>query len=246
MPDGLLFLHAFPLDSTMWAPQLARFDRVAAVAPDFPGFGRASAGGSVMEMSVAADIGAAALDDRGVERAVVCGLSMGGYVALEFWRRHPGRVAGLVLANTRAGDDDEAGKARREALAQRLEAEGSAFLVESPPPLLSKGASEDLWKRVKEIIRAQPARAIAAASRGMAARPDFTPVLASISVPTLVITSTGDELIPREPTEAMGRQIPGATIEVIENAGHLSNLEAPDEFNRLLAALLKRCGIEPD
>lgn len=243
MADGLLFLHAFPLDSTMWEPQLKRFHRAATIAPDFPGFGKAAPGGAVMEMSVAADVAAAALDDRGVERAVVCGLSMGGYVALEFWRRHPARVSGLVLANTKAGNDDEAGKARREALAQRLEAEGNGFLVESPPPLFSKGAPEDLWKRVKEIIRAQPARAIAAASRGMAARPDFTSVLTTITVPTLVITSTGDELIPREPTEAMGRQIPGATIEVIEGVGHLSNLEAPDEFNRLLAAHLQRCGI---
>jgi len=243
LADGLLFLHAFPLDSTMWAPQLARFKGIAAVAPDFPGFGKAAAGGAVMEMSAAADAAVAALDASGVERAVVCGLSMGGYVALEFWRRHPGRVAGLVLANTRAENDDEAGKARREALAQRLEAEGNGFLVESPPPLLSKGAPEELWKRVKEIIRLQPAGAIAAASRGMAARPDFTPVLATISVPTLVITSTGDELIPREPTEAMGRQIPGAAIEVIDSVGHLSNLEAPDEFNRLLAAHLVRCGV---
>lgn len=243
MPNGLLFLHAFPLDSTMWLPQLARFEGVATVAPDFPGFGRGAPAGSVAEMSVGADAAAAALDDRGVERAVVCGLSMGGYVALEFWRRHPDRVAGLILANTRAGDDDEAGKARRVALAQRLEAEGNGFMVESPPPLLSKGAPEELWHRVKEIIRAQPARAIAAASRGMAARPDFTPVLASISVPTLVITSTGDELIPREPTEAMGREIPGATIKVIEGAGHLTNLEAPEEFNRLVAAHLVRCGL---
>src|SRR5207253_2679693 len=115
-----------------------------------------------------------AMEDVGVERAVVCGLSMGGYVALALWRRHHDRVAGLLFANTRAGADDEAGKERRRALAERLRTEGSDFLVQSPGPLLSDGASEELWAAVRDDVGRQRADAIAAAALGMAERPDST------------------------------------------------------------------------
>ena len=108
--------------------------------------------------------------------------------------------------------------------------------------MLSADAPAELWERVKEIVRAQPASSIAAASLGMAERPDSTPDLATIDVPTLVITSTGDTLIPPDATTPMGDQIRGGRVEVIERAGHLSNLEAPAEFNRLLRDHLARCG----
>jgi pimeloyl-ACP methyl ester carboxylesterase len=242
--DGLLLLHAFPLDASMWSAQVESLAAdVPVVAPDFPGFGAAPAGGPVMEMDAAADAGIAAMDANGLDVAVVCGLSMGGYAALALWRRHPERVRGLVLANTRAGADDEPGRERRLALAERLRAEGNGFLVESPPPLLSAGASADLWDRVKGIIAAQPAEAIAAASAGMAARPDSTPDLAGISVPVLVVTSTGDTLIPPEATTPMADQIPGASLEVIDGAGHLSNLEASERFTDLLRGHLRRSGL---
>src|SRR5262245_59899640 len=180
----------------MWAPQVDALSAdVAEVAPHFPGFGGSSPAGPVLTMDAAADAAVAALDADGVGRAVVCGLSMGGYVALALWRRHPQRIRGLVLANTRAGADDEAGRERRLALAERLRSEGNGFLVESPPPLLSADASEEVVERVRGIIAAQPAEAIAAASAGMADRPDSTPDLPGIDVPTLVITSTGDTLI---------------------------------------------------
>jgi 3-oxoadipate enol-lactonase len=243
MADGLLLLHAFPLDASMWEGQVEAFrDRIPVVAPSFPGFG-GSDGVDVLTMETASDAAVDAVDAMAVERMVVCGLSMGGYVALDLWRRHRGRVVGLVLANTRAGPDDDAGKERRRALAERLRAEGNAFLVESPPPLLSASAPGGLWAAVRAIIAAQPAEAIASASLGMAERPDSTPDLADIDVPTLVITSTLDALIPPEATTPMGGQIPGARLEVIEGAGHLSNMEAPAEFNRLLGEHLTRCGL---
>jgi 3-oxoadipate enol-lactonase len=244
MTDGLLLLHAFPLDASMWEPQVSAFQaELPVIAPNFPGFGGTPLHGQVMHMEDAADVAAEAAEAAGMQRVVACGLSMGGYVALAFWRRYRGRVLGLVLANTRAGADDEAAKARRRALADRLKAEGNEFLVENPPPLLSAHASPELWERVKHIIRAQPAEAIAAASLGMAERPDSTEDLADIDVPTLVVTSTSDELIPPNATTPMADQIPGVTLELIQGAGHLSNLEAPDEFNRLLREHLLRCGI---
>ncbi|HEX2090219.1 MAG TPA: alpha/beta fold hydrolase [Actinomycetota bacterium] len=234
MTDGLLLIHAFPLDASMWEPQITGLGgKTAIVAPNLPGFGGTALYDQTLTMDAAADAVADALTREGIDRAVVCGLSLGGYVAFAFWRRHRDRVAGMVLANTRAVADDEEGKQRRLALAQRLRTEGNV-LVDSPPPLLSESASEELWGRVKDIIARQPAEAIAAVSAGMAERPDSTRDLAGIDVPTLVITSTGDTLIPADATKAMGEQISGARTEVIDGAGHLSNLEAPAEFNRLL------------
>ncbi|MEP6973591.1 MAG: alpha/beta fold hydrolase [Actinomycetota bacterium] len=242
MTDGLLLIHAFPLDARMWEPQLGVFaDAFPVVAPHLPGFGGTASAGDVMSMGAAAGRCIEALDAAGVDHAMVCGLSMGGYVALELWRRARERFLGLVLANTRAGADSEEGAAGRRALAERLRAEGNGFLVESPPPLLSEGASDDLRLRVRGIIAGQPASAIAAAAIGMAERPDSTPDLATVDVPTLVITSDADTLIPAEVSSPMAAQVPGGQLAVIHGAGHLSNLEAPEAFDELLAVHLERC-----
>jgi 3-oxoadipate enol-lactonase len=244
MTDGIVLLHAFPLDATMWDPQFAALrPEMPVIAPNAPGFGGAPVMTPAMHMDAAADRAADEAAHAGFNRVVLVGLSMGGYVALAFWRRYRERVVGLVLANTKAGADDEAGKERRRALAERLRAEGNGFMVENPPPLLSTEASSELWDLVKGTIRAQPAEAIAAASLGMAERPDSTPDLSGIDVPTLVITSSADTLIPAEATTPMARQIPGARLEVIDGAGHLSNLEAPDLFNELLREHARAIGL---
>lgn len=240
MPTGLVLLHGFPLDSTMWEPQTSALgEHLTVLAPNFPGHGEAPPAGDVTTMDAAADYAARQMRVSNLDRAVVCGLSMGGYAALAFWRRHRDMVAGLVLANTRAGADDDAGKQRRRDLAARLRSEGNGFLAESPPPLFSEKASAELWDRAKEIIRAQPAEALAADSLGMADRPDSTPDLGGISVPVLVITSSGDTLIPPDATREMAGRIPNARFDVIPDAGHLSNLEAPAEFNRLLSEFMR-------
>lgn len=241
--DGLLLLHAWPLDARMWAPQREALPtEIPVVAPDHPGFGSAPLEGPVTTMEACARRALAALDDAGVDRAVVCGLSLGGYVAFEIWRRARGRVLGLILANTRAvADPPEAAQARRE-LAARLRREGN-LLVADPPKLLAPDAPTELVERVRALIADQSAEAIAAALEGMAERPDSTPDLSGISVPTLVITSTEDQLIPPEVTSAMAEQIPGARLEVIEGVGHLSNLEAPERFTQLLREHLDACGM---
>ncbi|HEX9376717.1 MAG TPA: alpha/beta fold hydrolase [Actinomycetota bacterium] len=244
MTDALLLIHAFPLDASMWEPQVESLtDPLMVLAPNLPGFGGAEGVGNVMTMGDAASACLRALDEAGADRAVVCGLSMGGYVAFELWRQVPDRVAGLVLANTRAGADDDAGRERRLALASRLDAEGNGFLVESPPPLLSEGADDGLWGAVKATIAAQPAASIAAANRGMAQRPDSRGDLAAITVPTMVVTSTGDTLIPQSATIPMADQIPDAQLEIIDGAGHLSNVEAPGEFTLILERHLTLCGL---
>lgn len=235
MADGIILIHAFPLDSAMWAPQVAALaDLAPIVTPDLPGFGAAPSSGGVMSMSEAADHVAREAAAAGLTRALVCGLSMGGYVALALWRQHPQLVAGFVLANTKAAVDDVAGAERRRQLAARLQTEGNAFLVESPPPLLSEGAHPALWRFAKDIITAQNPDSIAAAALGMAVRPDSTPDLARITAPTLVVTGSNDTLIPPDATKPLADGIRGARYEVIQGAGHLSNLEAPERYNTLL------------
>jgi pimeloyl-ACP methyl ester carboxylesterase len=230
--DGLLFLHGWPLDGSMWDEQVsATRGRWPVVAPHLPGFGGTDAAGPVMTMEAAAHRALGALDDEGFGRAVVCGISMGGYVAFELWRRHRDRIAGFVLANTRSEADNDEGRAKRLALAERLRTEGSGFLLEHPPALLTDAATSEVRERVMRILAEQTADAIAAASIGMAERPDSTPDLASIDVPTAVVTSTGDALIPSGMTTPLADRIAGAELSVLEGAGHLSNLEDPAGFN---------------
>jgi 3-oxoadipate enol-lactonase len=243
MADGLLLLHAFPVDARMWQPQLEALDGVPIAAPNHPGFGGIGSVPDVMTMELAAANALRALDDAVIDRAVVCGLSMGGYVALELWRRSRERVAGFVFADTRAGADTEEGAANRRALAARLRAEGKDFFADGPPGLLGEEASAETRAFVRSIIADQPAEVIAAASLGMAERPDSTPDLPGIDVPTLVITGSLDTLIPPAVTAEMAERIPGARLELLEGAGHLSNLERPEDFTRLLSEHLERAGL---
>jgi pimeloyl-ACP methyl ester carboxylesterase len=235
---GLLLIHAFPLDARMWEPQLTSFGaRLPVVAPHLPGFG-GTEGPHVLTMVEAARACVAALDEADVDTAVVCGLSMGGYVAFELWRAARSRVDALVLANTRAEPDAPEGAAGRRALAERLEAEGNGFLVAEPPPLLSEHASDELRARVTTMIADQPPGAIAAAALGMAERPDSVPDLAGIDVPTLVITGSEDRLIPPDVTAGIAEGVPGAELIRIEDVGHLTNLEAPASFDTGLDEVL--------
>ncbi len=242
MSDTILLVHAFPVDARMWDAQVEELGE-AVLTVDLPGFGGADPVTSgVMSMRRAADRCVAALDAAGAERAVVCGLSMGGYVAFELWRTARERIAGLVLANTKAEADTDEGAQGRRSLAARLEQEGNV-LVASPPPLLSVDAPEHLWDQVRAWIADQPASSIAAAALGMAERPDSTPDLAGIDVPTLVITSDGDTLIPADVTRGIADAVPGAELATLERAGHLSNLERPEGFTDLLRDHAARCGI---
>jgi 3-oxoadipate enol-lactonase len=239
----LLLVHAFPVDAEMWEPQLAALAGEAEmVAPSLPGFGDTPAAGDVLSMDAAADFLAAELDRAGTSRAVVCGLSMGGYVAFSLWRRHRDRIAGLALADTRAEPDDQAGRERRRGVAEKARSEGSAAIADSPPPLLSEGADPSLWERVKAMIRRQNGEAIAAASLGMAERPNSRPILPEINVPTTVIVGSADTLTPPAMSETMAGAIPGAELVVLDGAGHLSNLEQPQGFTDALRGLLGRTG----
>jgi 3-oxoadipate enol-lactonase len=239
----LLLVHAWPVDAAMWEEQVqALRGEVDVLAPHLPGFGGTPPAGDVMTMDAAADFLAGELDRAGAERAVVCGLSIGGYVAFSLWRRHRERIAALALADTRAEPDDDAGRERRRAVAETARTKGSDAIAENPPALLSEGADPGLWDRVKEMIRRQPGEAIAAAALGMGERPDSRPLLREIDVPTTVIVGSADTLTPPAMSEAMDAAIPESELVVLEGAGHLSDLEDGEGFTSALRALIRRAG----
>lgn len=241
MTTGLLLIHAFPVDARMWG-ELATGPRV--VAPSLPGFGgTVPAPGGVMTMAQAAARCRETIDAAGLDRVVVAGLSMGGYVAFELWRTLPERIAGMIFANTRAEADTPEGAQARRDLAARLLAEGNV-VADAPPPLLGERATDDVRSTVQGWIRDQTPEAIAAAVLGMAERPDSTPDLATIDVPTLVITSDLDTLIPADVTAGIAERIAGARLEVVPGAGHLSNVERPDVFDPLVRVHARTCGAD--
>jgi 3-oxoadipate enol-lactonase len=238
---SLVLIHAFPVDADMWEEQVRTLGGEAEIlAPSLPGFGGNPPGGDVMTMDAAADHVAAEMDRAGIERAVVCGLSMGGYVAFSMWRRHRDRIAGLVLADTRAEPDDDAGRERRRLVAEKAREQGSEAIAAEPPPLLSERADPALWERVREMIRRQPGPSIGAASLGLGERADARPLLPGIDVPTTVVVGSDDTLTPPPMSEAMVEAIPGAELVVLDGAGHLSNLEAPAGFTAAVRPALRR------
>lgn len=243
-PEGppLLLVHGHPFDRTMWRPQLRAFGRRRVIAPDLRGYGRSTVvpGTSPLE-AFAGDL-AALLDLLGVERAVVCGLSMGGQIALEFHRLFADRVAGLVLADTFAQAETEQGRTERRTRAAQLEREGmigySYEVLDSmvgPATIREVPAVAD---HVLGMMLAAPPVGAAAALRGRAERPDYTEMLAEIAVPTLVVVGREDAFTPVSDAEFLHERIPGARLTVVEGAGHMPNLERPTVFNAAVADLL--------
>lgn len=230
----LLFVHAFPFSGSMWEPQVAPLaGEFGCIVPDLPGFG-GSAAGEPWTMDRFANDLARVLDDAGVAAAVVCGLSLGGYVALALQRLHPDRIRALILADTRASADTEEGRRKREAtIALAREAGASAVADQAITGLLGKSTRE----RAPELVADAHARAAAAsveaivgASRAMMDRPDSTAMLAGIRVPTLVIVGDEDTITPPREARAMADAIPDARLEIIPGAGHLTNFERPAAF----------------
>lgn len=236
--EAVLFLHAFPFHGGMWEGQLERLpERWRLIAPDLRGFGRSAPGaeGGPLTMDRHADDMAALLDHLGVEAATVCGVSMGGYVAFALWRRHPERVRALVLCDTRAGADTEVARRARAQLAIRVRREGSRAAVDAMLPNLISEATRrerpEVERRLREIAESIEADTIVRALEGLAARPDSTGLLPTITVPTLVLHGAADATVPLEEARSMAERIPGARLRIIEGAGHLPNVETPEAFD---------------
>ncbi|HET9710190.1 MAG TPA: alpha/beta fold hydrolase [Gemmatimonadales bacterium] len=239
---AILLVHGFPFDHEQWRPQLARLTRWRCMAPDLRGFtsGAAPAGG--YSMRVYADDLVAVLDAAGIERAVWCGLSMGGYILFDVLRRHPERVCGVILCDTKAEPDTVEGKAGRDELARVAEREGAAAIAERLLPKLLGATTRAQRPEVVATVRAMASRllvpGLVGALQAMRERPDSGPVLEQIRVPALVLGGSEDEISPAAGMRAMAQRIRGARYEEVPDAGHLAPLERPELVNEALEDFL--------
>ena len=238
----VVLLHAFPLNSTLWRPQIERAPTGwRFVAPDLPGFG-ASVLPAARSMEAMAREVLNVLDEQGIDRAVIGGASMGGYVTFALYRLAPERFAGMVLADTRAtADDDQQKDARRRMIGTVRDKGPVAVADEMMPKLLGETSHRerpDVVSGVRGMIEGNSRDAIAGAVEAMMNRPNSRPVLPTIAVPTLVVCGAEDLLTPPADSEALRDGIAVARLVVLPKAGHLSSLETPDAFSLALNAFL--------
>lgn len=239
----VVFLHAFPLQRTMWAPQTSALAAEwRCITIDNRGFGE-SAGVGPFTVDRYADDVIAVLDAAGIDRATVVGLSMGGYVAFALWRRAPERVRALLLADTRAGADSPETRERRHELIELARTDGIAAVADRQIiGLLGKTTRErrpEIERDVRAIAGGATVEGIVGALEAMLARPDSTPTLATLSVPTLIIVGDEDVLTPPKEARGMHAAIRGSRLEILASAGHLSSIERPAAFNVVVSEFLR-------
>lgn len=242
--DGpaLLMVHGYPLDRTIWRHSLETMSSGRRIAPDLRGFGGSDAPDLGYSMATyAADL-AALLDTLGVDQVVLCGLSMGGYVAFEFVRTYRARVKGLVLVATRAEADSPEARRNRDVAAAAVRERGVSAVVDAMLPKLLGPESYDkaeLVQSVRAMIEQTPVAGIIGALAAMRERPDSTPMLPALGdIPVLVVAGEQDQIIPLAEITRMRDAIPGAALRVIPKAGHLVTLEQPQQFTRALQDFL--------
>jgi len=240
----VILLHGFPFNRSMWRGQIeflsARGYRC--VAPDLRGLGENKSDAEIATMEEMARDVAELMDELKIDRAIICGLSMGCYVAFEFAHMFPSRVEALVLAGARAEGADKAEKKSREQQAKRVREQGMTHAIDSiSQSLLSPrtlAEKPDVVSRVREMVASTDPRGAAAAQRGMATRRDYSDDLAKIDVPTLIVAGREDGVRTPEDAEFIDERIPNSQLIVIDDAGHLMNMEQPEIFNRALIGFL--------
>jgi len=239
----VLFVHGFPFDRTVWRHQLATLSRVKRIAPDLRGVGTSGAPASDgYTLARYADDLVAVLDALGIRAAVVCGLSMGGYVIFELLRRHAERVRAIVLADTKAEPDSVEGRRGRDELAALAGREGPDAVIDRLLPRLLAPATlatqPEVVAQVREMARRWTVPGLVGALHTLRDRPDSTATLRAVRVPTLIVVGEDDAVSPPAAAQAMAALIPGAQCHVIPAAGHLAPLEQPIATGRLLADFL--------
>jgi pimeloyl-ACP methyl ester carboxylesterase len=237
----LVFIHAFPLESSMWNAQVEYFsERYRVITPDIIGFG----GSQPARHWTIAEMGRellGLLDQLQIDKCTLVGLSLGGYISLPFTLAHPARVEQLVLAHTRARADRDNERAARNAMIEGLQTDGVSTLPDKMlPRLVGAGASAEVRSFVRESIMRVTREAAIDAVTAMRDRVDQTENLKNLHCPTLVLAGSGDAILPVEDCERMAEAIPGGDFTLITNTGHLSNLEDPVAFNNALDVFLRR------
>jgi len=241
----VLLIHGFPLNNMMWDLQVGDLSDVARlISPDLRGHGMSDPTQPPYSVGMFAEDCAALLDQLGITvPIVVAGHSMGGYVAFEFCRRYPERVAGLILVSTRAGDDSAETKAARDKSAGVAIAQGVEPIAEGMLPKLlapeNFAAEVDLVDFARDMMIETSVEGVVGALAAMRDRPDSTPDLPGLDVPTLILHGEEDQLIPLAEAEAMAAAMPQARLVIVPEAGHLPSLENPEVFNEALREFLE-------
>ena len=241
----IVLLHGFPLDARVWADVAARLaGRYRVVRPNLRGFGSYTSGDDFTIESLARDM-YELLGETGDLPCVLCGLSMGGYVSMAFAKNWLPSLRGLCLVDTRSGADDDAGRAKREAMIERVRGKGGvpAVVAEMFPDMIhpetprrDPAAAEVLMR----VMLDAPAPTVERACRAMAGRLDYTPLLGDFAVPASVIVGAGDAITPPDKSRAMADLLPDATFETIDGAGHMSPIERPDLVADAIERLMAR------
>jgi pimeloyl-ACP methyl ester carboxylesterase len=241
----LLLMHAFPLDRSMFRP----LGGARLITFDAPGAGKSALPDGPLRLEHIADVAAGLLDHLGVERAVVGGVSMGGYAAFSFVRRYPERLLGLVLSDTRAPADTEEGRRARYEMMEVARREGSAEIARRMIPRLlgetTRRENPALVERVETIIESASPEGIARLLEALAERQDSTGLLGSISAPALVVVGEEDPIATPAESAQMAAAIPDARFAVIPRAGHLANMERPGQFEQAVEAFLRDLKLPP-
>lgn len=242
---ALLLIHGYPFDHTLWDGVIAAIGEGFEVfAPDLRGFGGQPTGADEPALERMADDMKDLLDRRSIARAVVAGMSMGGYVALAFAERYPDRVAGLTLVSSQAAADTEEARANRRAMIQRVRREGPHVAADAISPKVfspRNAGREELARYPKDGAAKAGAEGIAWALEAMARRPDRTGVLKALTVPVSIVHGLEDQLIPPDRARQLASLPRDAHYVEIPGAGHGTPLEAPAEVAIALKQLVQRC-----
>ena len=243
----IVFLHAFPLNRTMWATQARLLSlQFRIIAIDLRGHGKSDAPLWRYTLEQSADDVSTLLDHLGIQRALFVGLSMGGYILFAFYRKYAAHVGGLILADTKAQADTEEGKNGRFQLAQIAYKKGPSAIADVMIPKLLSSATiqtnPDLVQQVRAMIEGNQISGIAGDLMAMAERLDSVPLLSQITCPTQIIVGELDQATPPSDAKLMAEQIPHARLAIIPNAAHLSNLEQPEAFNQIVATFASDLG----
>ncbi|MES2779124.1 MAG: alpha/beta fold hydrolase [Bacteroidota bacterium] len=239
----IIFLHGFPFDKTMWQLQLEFLKpSYRLIACDIRGFGKSTDETSPLSMDLFGDDLITLMDRLNIKKAIVCGLSMGGFIALNAYKRFPDRFVALILCDTQCIADTVEVKAKRYKIIDEIAANGVAKFLEG---FIKSVFHKDSWENKKELVR-QLRTVVFANSRhiiseglvALAERSETCSTLDEVTIPTCIICGRQDEVTPLEQSEWMNKHIKGASLQIIENAGHVSNLEQPDAFNKCLSDFL--------
>ena len=243
--EAIVLIHGHPFDHTMWQPQIHAFsEKYRVIVPDLRGYGKSSLPetGTTRFEDYATDV-IGLLNALGVDTFHVAGLSMGGQLAMECYRQAPSRVRSIILADTFAGLDTPEGKKARNDGADRMEREGmGGYANESIHKMIKAGHVTTMPAIAAHVMRMMTntlPKAAATAMRARSERIDYlTEVLPKINVPVLILVGRQDEFTPVTKAEEMHAALPDSQLVVIEDAGHMPNLEQPDEFNEIMLAFL--------